>query len=1043
MVDVAENEIMTDLIGEVRGYLPEMENCLLTLADDDSNDEIAGELHRMTHTIKGAASMVGLLDLGETAAVMEQALDEIIDGRRNLTPGMINAMSGTVKGISQYCDSVCRGEADEREGEKLYQEVVADFKEVTTEMTEEGGTEESAAPDLLFAGILAEGDEEDLDDIFNRLSGEEEKPADDEDDLESLFSSYDEVDDIEDDWDNLAELTELIDVDEPIAETEPFPELATDPEPTLEQTINPELLACFKEETDEHLENISIRLNGLTSTVSEEMIIDDSVREILHSIRRSVHTLKGAAAVIGIDSVAAWGHEFEDFLDWLHDDSAVLSPDIVDAMLDGADILEKIASNPDIEIKTEITGAGNLFRKFITTDTGTEPDTNKKTAPENTENQQDTDSESSTLPQECFQTAAELEETTAADDREISAIIGEPRPERRKQERQGVDTLRVDVSKIDKLIGLGGDMAINLSSFEDTMATMRSSILEFDGTLQRLKTITSNLEAGYELAAIPHLGGVTGSEEGGVTQEFDPLEMDRYSELNIMIRSLNEAVSDLDSIRDQNAGIRNSWRRTMERQQGVLDEVRNTMGQMRMTPFTSLANRLHRTTRESARATGKKVRLLIEGQSLQMDTRIWNTLADPLMHMLRNSVDHGIETNEERKQIGKPVQATIKIEAQRRGNQFVLRIADDGKGLDFSAIRKKATKLYSTMDVAGMSDNQLAGLIFRQGFSLSSKVTTMSGRGVGMDVVRHGVEQLNGTIEVKSTSGMGVTFIIRLPVSVAQFPAYFVRFGGQRFMVPMRDIFKVMRVGAAAINKDEFELDGELLPLIRPAEIMRLKNGPGKPASSVTGEEKPIVLLVDTGSRRGAIPVDELLGQREVVFKDLGTHLLNVPYISGVTIMGDGGLVPILNTDDLLNREKGVLHRVGTEVVQSRVEVQERVLSILIADDSISIRKVLANFISGQGWQPIVATDGVDAMEKIRDNEPDLIILDIEMPRMNGFEVLQSLQAQPAYREIPTLMLTSRSADKYRKKARELGARGFVNKPFKDEELIALINELA
>jgi chemosensory pili system protein ChpA (sensor histidine kinase/response regulator) len=456
-----------------------------------------------------------------------------------------------------------------------------------------------------------------------------------------------------------------------------------------------------------------------------------------------------------------------------------------------------------------------------------------------------------------------------------------------------------------------------------------------------------------------------------------------------------------------------------------------------MTPFSSIGNRLHKTVRESARVTGKKIRLLIEGGSIEMDTNVWDVLADALMHMLRNCVDHGVESVDVRHQLDKPDQATIRIDCSRQGSRFVLRLSDDGSGLDYDAIRSRGVALYPDSDVEQMDNNGLAALIFKQGFSVRKEVTTMSGRGVGMDVVRDAMEQLNGFIEVQSVPGQGTDFLLSLPIVVAQLPALMVMFGKQQFAVPMRDVNTVLRLSGEEMLADSFEFEGEQLPLLWPVALLGLTKTTDLRSNS---ETNPLAFVVDTGDRRGVLMADAVLGQKEIVFKNLGSHLQDIPCVAGATILGDGSLVPILQTEDLFHRSE-VLTQAG-EIGRPEDKSKEKTLEILIVDDSISVRKVLSNFVASHGWLATVAVDGVDAMEQIRVNKPDLVLLDIEMPRMNGFEVLQAMQSQAAYQNIPVLMLTSRSAVKYREKASELGASGFVTKPFKDDELLSLINGL-
>ena len=450
---------------------------------------------------------------------------------------------------------------------------------------------------------------------------------------------------------------------------------------------------------------------------------------------------------------------------------------------------------------------------------------------------------------------------------------------------------------------------------------------------------------------------------------------------------------------------------------------------LRMTPLSVLSARMHRTVREAERSTGHPAQLVLEGESIMMDTRVWDTMADALMHILRNSVAHG----------GSPErQLTVHIKAERRGGQFSLRIKDDGKGLNYDAIRAKAMKLYPLERISSMNDEKLAALIFRHGFSSAGSISSIAGRGVGMDVVRDSVQLLNGSIEISSIRGKGLELLIRLPVAVAQLHAVLVRLAGQIYAVPMHDINSAARVRPEEITGSDYEAaSGERIPLLNPAAIPGFHVGT---VGEIPPESELAVLVIHAGSKQAALLCEQIIGQRDIVFKDLGNHLYTVPCIAGVTIMGDGSLVPIIQTDDLL--KKWVELAVPSFEMTEEEHAEERPLQVLVVDDSISVRKVVSNFLIQQGWQPTVARNGIEALERIREEKPDLVLLDVEMPRMNGFEVLQALQSQPDLHDIPVVMLTSRSADKYREKASQLGARGFMTKPFKEDEAIELIRSM-
>ncbi|CAK8712333.1 hypothetical protein KKHLCK_01350 [Candidatus Electrothrix laxa] len=964
-IEDIDPELLECFREETEEHIENIDSCLNTLAGQitdsvaltPSTQETLHSLRRSVHTLKGAAAVIGIEPVAAWGHDFEDFLDWLHDEARKLDAPIIVLLrqgSDLLAEISE--DPSCPVEQRKHD-------LNSQFKKIIT-----GGVRKEKSVDPAFFP-------------------EEEDALEEQQGGEGADNFFDE-------------LPEISGADEQVVQV-------------VSKDIDRELLQCFHEEAEEHLDNIDRQLNHLGMTISGETELSDLRRGALHSIRRSVHTLKGAAAVIGIEQIAAWGHKFEDFLDWLHDEARSIHPEVVKAMQEGADILIRLVEDPNGSVRADQQGILSKFTRIITDDVG-----------------------KSAIPAIDNMDAETVEETDSSlFSDQVSGGKTTTAPVQQSQSKKTA-TLRVDINRIDQMVGLSGDMVINLSSFEDSMDAASGTMKELDMILQRLKNINSSLEAGYELASIPHLGSQDDSQVSGINEDFDPLEMDRYSELNILIRSLSEAVSDLDSIMAQNALDNVAREKTVERQSMVLKELQNRMMGVRMTPLSTLSSRMHRTVREAERTTGHSARLIIDGESIMMDTRVWDVMADPLMHILRNAVAHGGSLPQ--KAGREPL--SITIQAIRRGGQCTLQVSDNGKGLDYEAIRVKGMKLYPNDRVNLMSDSELADLIFKHGFSSTGSITNIAGRGVGMDVVRDAIDQLNGSIELVSERGQGTEFIMRLPVAVAQLPAILARFGTQIYAIPMHDLASVVRATSEEKKGREYTFDGEAIPLLHPAKVPGFEIGRGYVKKNLT-EDDQALLIVHAGRKRAAVLCEQLIGQRDIVFKDLGTHLHNVPCISGVTIMGNGTLIPILQVEEVLQKWSSVIKRrdEGPAAVRS---VDERgPLRILVVDDSISVRKVVSNFITQQGWIPIAARNGIEAIEEIRREKPDVILLDVEMPRMNGFEVLQALQAQPELRDIPVAMLTSRSAGKYQEKARGLGARGFMTKPFKEDEVIRFIHK--
>jgi chemosensory pili system protein ChpA (sensor histidine kinase/response regulator) len=408
------------------------------------------------------------------------------------------------------------------------------------------------------------------------------------------------------------------------------------------------------------------------------------------------------------------------------------------------------------------------------------------------------------------------------------------------------------------------------------------------------------------------------------------------------------------------------------------------------------------------------------------------------MHLLRNAVDHGIEPSDLRQSLGKPPVATIKLEASREGNRVVIRIADDGAGLDYPAIQTAARKMRLSDRVDEMSEDELSQFIFYPGFSTRTEISEISGRGVGMDVVKENIQNLKGVIRVASEKGQGTTFTIRIPLTLAAVQALLFTVRGQTYAIALNEISEIIRLNPENIlgpNQDALKLNDEVLSLFYMVDLLSAGK---KDAESVPSEEYPITLVVETGGRRGLLVIDTLVGQKEIVIKSLGSHLRYVKGVSGATIMGDGSVIPILNIEELLWSQTTMLQDTQTD----KNLIIERSLNIMVVDDSVSIRQVVSRLMEDQGWKVRTAKDGIDALDRLNESRPDLIVLDIEMPRMNGYEFLGALKAQVGFEDIPVVMLTSRTATKHRDKAKALGAKGFIVKPYDDDEFVRLILKL-
>jgi chemosensory pili system protein ChpA (sensor histidine kinase/response regulator) len=971
MTAAPPNEIVVGYMEEVRTYLPTLTGGLARLSPEGPPDPaLMEELHRLVHTIGGASHMVGILGLSRIAGQMEAALAEVEAGTLPLTPELIAAMGDTVERFREYCAGLMGGGISPR---AMLERTVRDFRRARS--LPEAEDEAALAP--LLDGIPE----------FEAGAG-----LDPDADLEP----------------------------EPPEEPPPPPRRSkpAPPPPSSEMPeMPPEVIEGFFEEAREHLDDLDGALNRLEGQITRLAPITRDQRETVRQIRRSIHTLKGSAAVIGLSPIAAWGHTVEDFLDWLYEGASEISPEIVGLLQDSADLMARLVAHPAESMTERAEGIQAQYERFMGASAPSAPAGGTAEGP------------ADEAPAPTTAIIRRPDGETGEDSGEDWAPAGRPG---RQQ------TLRVGTDRIDAMVNLAGELMIATGAFEGQMKGLESAFQELDLARNRLREIAREMEMGFEVKA---LGRLQRGKDGGGFQDFDTLELDRYSELNLIIRTLTETAIDVGAIQSRLAHLHGEFDSHLGRQQVVLREIQDQMMQVRMLPMSTLSNRLRRTVREVAKRLDKKVRLVLEGEGIELDRLVWDRITDPLMHLLRNAVDHGIEMPEARKASGKPPVALLKLSARREGNRVVIQIADDGAGLDYRAIRRKALQGGFIQEDDEPGEEALASLIFRAGFSTRDAISEVSGRGVGMDVVRENIQELKGSVRVASWPGRGTRFTIRIPLTLAAVRALLFSLGERTYAIPLNEVREILRADPEQIIESprrSIRVGERLLPLHSLRDLL-----PATPRPPGAAEEPPLVLLVSLGDRLRGVEIDGLLGQREIVIKSLGSHLRHVRGISGVTIIGDGSVAPILNLPELLG-ETGVAGLPRVEAAAATPQpAQERPLSILVVDDSVSIRQVVSRLMENQGWRVRTARDGLDALEQVRAERPDLIVLDIEMPRMNGYEFLSALGGEPAVGDVPVVMLTSRATAKHQDRAVSLGASGFVIKPYNDNEFVDLVLNLA
>ena len=598
--------------------------------------------------------------------------------------------------------------------------------------------------------------------------------------------------------------------------------------------------------------------------------------------------------------------------------------------------------------------------------------------------------------------------------------------------------LRVRADLVDKLVNEAGEVAIARARIEGEMRALKQSLLELTDNVIRLRHQVREIEMQAETQIASQLSELKtqAAEEGRV---FDPLELDRFTRFQELTRMMAESVNDVSTVQHTLLGNLNHADAALQAQARLNRDLSQRLMAVRMVPFESLAERLHRVVRQAAKDCGKRANLDIRGGQMGIDRSVIEHIGGPLEHLLRNAVAHGLESPAERETAAKPALGQITISLAQEGNDVVLSLSDDGAGLDFARIRELAQARGLIAAGAVIDDKKLVGLIFESGFSTASEVTQLSGRGVGMDVVKNEIEGLGGHIEVATVPGQGSTFRLYLPLTLAVSQAVIITLGSRHYALPSSMIEQASEMKPDAIAA--VRTAGGTEHLGRHYPYFYLPRLLGEAEAQPAPARRHWLLLVKGGTERLAIEIDGMVGNQEIVIKHLGPQLARVPGIAGATVLSDGEIALILNPVALLSRQQRQ-GQTGDRPVLTDTQIKRHSKergSVMVVDDSLTVRKITGRLLGRQGYNVLTAKDGVDALEQLAEVRPGVMLVDIEMPRMDGFELTRVMRADERLKGIPVIMITSRSADKHRQHALALGVNHYLGKPFDEARLLALI----
>ena len=872
----------------------------------------------------------------------------------------------------------------------------------------------------------------------------------------------------------------------------PIVEIPYEPLPP-DGDVPAEVLEFFVPEAEEHLQVVTHCLLSLETNPSSEQI---------HRLLRAMHTVKGSAAQVGLHRISHVAHRAEDLIGRLREGELRPSAEIIDICLDAVDTLKKFLYHqwPDeAAMQSSVRGLFARIARLVP------PEKEEETATPAAVPAQDiaaSDAEQPITParpgylQEIHLSDEQPAPTSApavATSLEASAaapVVPHVAAEIKKPE--GIEkfadedlmrkepasmpqskSVRIALERLDRMMNAVGELVINRTRMLGRVAELErlADVLNFSKA--RMQDKVAEFQEKHEFSRIhsaptprpaddfPLRSGYSSYSHSfdHSLAEFSELEMDRYDDFNILSRSLTEISADITEVLTQLDGF-------VRRVDGDIDEftklahrLQDEITQARMVPIGNLYTRLSRTVRDAAKAVNKKVELTLAGAETELDNNIIQQISDPLIHLVRNAVAHGLERDEERYEQGKSDSGNVAVRAYHRGNHIYIEVEDDGRGIDYEKVRKTAADhgLVSQESAAELNERDLLDLLFQPGFSTAPRKTELAGRGVGLDVVKSNLALLNGEIEVETQKGLGTRFTLKVPLTLIISQALFVRCGSSMFALPLAFVEEIRRLKTADIE----EVGGKLLTKVRDVvtEIVRLDSALGlEPIQPINGYFR--MVIANVAGRQVGIVVEDVVRKDEIVIKSLGEFLRNLKMFPGATIAPDGSLILLIDVNRLVAGE-AIEHRPlmtsanaarifapGAAAVAHGAIPQEAIdfvpeeKLVVLVDDSISVRKFVGRMLEKAGYRVKLAADGLQALEIVTQTRCDLVVTDLEMPRTNGYELLSHLRQDPQTRNIPVMVVTSRAGAKHRDRAMKEGAMAFLTKPVQEDQFIAAVGKL-
>jgi chemotaxis protein histidine kinase CheA/ActR/RegA family two-component response regulator len=773
-----------------------------------------------------------------------------------------------------------------------------------------------------------------------------------------------------------------------------------------------ELLEYFLAEAEDYLNVLSFGIPQLENASDRTPILEE--------LFRAAHTLKGAAAIVKLTVTSRIAHSLEDILDAFKNKRLVVPKDTIELMLQMLDSIAQIVRDISAgkEEDESVVGkfTGPVQELLATLEEAAEVDE----APAEAFESKETPAEEPVSVVEAFEpkeVSAEIAQAAAT-----AAEAAEPKKD--ELEYSFGNFIRLDLRKIEDMFNLIGEVTIlkNHMLKKSKDAGNLSEEVLFAG--KRLMEEVNRFAERHAYSISDNAKFVD-----PLFSEFGELEFDRYDEQNIFSRKVQELTEDIAEAMKELMGFYETFQDDIKTLDRVVNSLRSDLSESRMMDIGRLFQRFVRPVKEMAKEAGKRIEFRVAGQSTKIDRVIFEKLFDPLMHMIRNSIGHGIETSEERVSKGKKKEGTISLSARREGINIVIEIMDDGAGIDTGRILEEAIKQGLVAREAKLSREEILSLIFLHGFSTATETDMTSGRGVGMNAVRNQIANINGTVELHTEAGRGTTFRIRVPSSLAITNVIVFTYGNIEFVIPASLIEEVVQyeqpdeLSETGAEASTINYRGTSILVKKVSEVFHAA-GNGK------GEKKEnYVIVCSVSNKKLGLIVDDVFAQEEAIIKPVNRFLEGLSIYSGITISGDGKVRLVINPLKIFEEEAGAVVITAAEIESDEGR------RVLVVDDSLSVRKYLTAFFTARNLKVFSASNGAEALKELDQNDVDLIVADLEMPVMHGYELVSRIRAIEKLRHIPIIVLTSRSAGKHKEKALELGADEYMVKPFEERTM--------